>query len=97
MTFKMMLLFFWKIVGLAPKRAKRRKRAGQWADQIFCILLKIGSYKFSDFLHEILGPQGHKSDGSTFFGKILIFPKKWKKGAKMGKNVFLEICAKLSH
>ena len=82
-----MMSLFWKIVDLAPKRQKGEKvgrAVGQ--NQLFLYLLKIGSYNFSDFLHEVQCPQGLKSDTAGFFGKILIFLKKGNKGPKMGKN-----------
>ena len=35
--------------------------------------LRIGSLLFSDFLHEVRGPQRVKSDGARFFGKNLVW------------------------
>ena len=65
--------------------------------QLFCILFKIGSLVFSDFLHEVRGPLQLKSDRARFFGKTLIFQKMGKKGPKRPKIGFLDFCAKLSH
>ena len=63
-------------------------------NQLFRILLKIGSLDFFDILHEV---RGHKLIQMPFFGKILIFPKKEKRVKKWAKMSFLDFCGKSSH
>ena len=53
-TFKMMLSLFWKNARF-PKKGQNGAKVGGAVgkNQLFCILLKIGSLDFFDILHEV--------------------------------------------
>ena len=58
-------------------------------NQLFCILLKIGSLDFFDILHK-----GYKLPQMSFSEKFSFSQKRAQKRAKIG---FLDFCGKLSH
>ena len=83
-----------------PEKGQKGEKVGRpvGQNQLFCILLKIGSLDFFDILHLMLeGIKGYKLPQTPFFRKILIFSKMGKKAQNGPKIGFLDICEKLSH
>ena len=71
---------------ICPRKGQKGAKVGGAVgqNQLFCILLsKLAHWIFIIFCIKL---EGIKLPRTTFFGKILIFPKKGKKGPKMGKN-----------
>ena len=54
-TFKMMLSLFWKNASFSKKKGQNGAKVGGAVgkNQLFYILLKIGSLDFFDILHEV--------------------------------------------
>ena len=67
---------------ICPQKGQKGAKVGGAVgkNQLFCILLKIGSLDFFDILHKVRGIKGYKLPHTPFFRKILIFPKTGKKG-----------------
>ena len=55
-------------------------------NQLFCIFLKIDSLDFFDILHKVRGHERVYTAAVAIFRQKSHFPKKWKRGPKMGKN-----------
>ena len=81
--FKMICHFSVKMPICPQKGAKVGRAVGE--NQLFVILLKIGSLDFLIFCIQLEGLKGYKLLQMPFFGNILIFTKKEKKCLKMGK------------
>ena len=81
-----MLSLFWKNARFPQKGQNGAKVGGAVGkNQLFCILLKIGSLDFFNILYKLEGIKGYKLPQTPFFRKILIFQKKRKKVPKIGK------------
>ena len=83
-TFKVMLSLLWKMP-ICPQKVKKGAKVGRAVgkNQLFCILLKIGSLDFFHVFHKVIEAiKAYKLPHILFFRKILIFHKKWKKGSE---------------